>query len=46
LHRTAHGGKRHAITFDEFKTLVDKQFRRGVYRHCVALDPFGFEGKL
>jgi hypothetical protein len=46
LYRTVDGGKRHAITFDEFKTLVDKQFRRGVYRHCVALDPFGFEGKL
>lgn len=46
LHRTADGGRRHPITIDEFKTLVDKQFRRGVYRHCVALDPFGFEGKL
>ncbi|KAH6628429.1 hypothetical protein F5144DRAFT_474683, partial [Chaetomium tenue] len=46
LHQTAEGGNRHAITIDEFVTLVDKQFRRGVYRNCIALDPFGFEGKI
>ncbi|KAK9318807.1 hypothetical protein V1517DRAFT_334523 [Lipomyces orientalis] len=46
LHRTVEGGIRHPISASEFTSMVGERLRQNPYRDCVALDPYGFLGKI
>lgn len=44
-HQTVEAGSRHAITANELTALVGQRLRQNAYRDCVAVDPYGNEGK-
>ncbi|KAI1127582.1 hypothetical protein F5Y10DRAFT_192290 [Nemania abortiva] len=46
LHRTAASGRRHPINTSKFISLLEERLRQSPYRDCVALDPYGFQGKI
>ncbi|KAI0877741.1 hypothetical protein GGS24DRAFT_446576 [Hypoxylon argillaceum] len=49
LHRTAASGTqqtKHPISTDTFACLVEERLRQNPYRDCVALDPYGLQGKI
>ena len=46
VHRGIEGGSRHTVNVSKFTTLVSEQVQRSPYEHCVAVDPYGVEGKI
>ncbi|ORY67196.1 uncharacterized protein BCR38DRAFT_426345 [Pseudomassariella vexata] len=46
LHRTAASSTRHPINASKLTSLVGERLRRNPYRDCVALDPYGLQGKI
>ncbi|KAI0111479.1 hypothetical protein F4814DRAFT_356430 [Daldinia grandis] len=46
LHRTAASGTRHPINAGKLTSLVEERLRQNAYRDCVALDPYGLQGKI
>ncbi|KAI2624290.1 hypothetical protein GGR54DRAFT_595860 [Hypoxylon sp. NC1633] len=46
FHRIAVSSTRHPISTDKFASLVEERLRQNPYRDCVALDPYGRQGKI
>ena len=46
LHRTVESGTRHPINASELASLIGERLRRNPYQDCIALDLYGFSGKI